>query len=219
MTRKKSNVIFRRILIIIIIICLAASGYFLYKYMNDNDTQFKNAEKSIVEVEKTINAKTDFRKMVGIYCEENQKPKENQVCIGTPIGKVKIEGLTDWMPIIEGDDLTKAMNYGVGHIQTTPMPGSYNGQPTLSAHRETFFRPLKDAKVGTMVTVQMPYGTYQYKISKSFIVKPNEGAKVYSTEGMINKERLILITCYPFSPFSNPDERIIFYADIVTPEK
>jgi sortase A len=205
MKRKKSSAIIRRILIILIIICLAASGFFLYQYMNSNDTQFKNAAVRLVEADKIIKDKKDIRK--------------EKIDIGKTIGKVKLDGLTDWMPIIEGDDLNKSMMYGVGHIQTTPMPGTYSGQPTLSAHRETFFKPLQNAKNGSIITVQMPYGTYQYKISKSIIVNPNEAAKVYSNQGMINKERLILITCYPFNPFSNPSQRIIYYADIITPEK
>ncbi len=118
------------------------------------------------------------------------------------------------MPIIEGDDLSLAMSQGVGHIPGSTMPGTYTGQPAFSGHRETFFKALKNAKEGDIVTVSMPYGTYQYKISKKIIVKPDESAKVYTTEG-INKERIVLITCYPFEAWTNPSKRIAFFADLI----
>ncbi|MDR1782008.1 MAG: class D sortase [Bacilli bacterium] len=199
----KKNKVLKRILQLLIIICFILSAFFLYKYFNDINTQYKNAEVSIKEAKTTIADKTDYRKT---------KPS-----IGTPIGTIQIEGLTDEMPIIEGDDLDKAMSKGVGHIESSPLPGTYSkSQPVaFSAHRETFFKSLKDVKNGDIVIVRMPYGTYKYKITSHIIVKPDEGSKVYTTEGMKGKERVVLITCYPFSPWSNPSKRIAFFGDLI----
>ncbi|MDF9867811.1 sortase A [Bacilli bacterium PM5-3] len=197
---KKTNKLLQRILGILIIVCLIASGYFLYKYIDGNNEQYRNAEVSLVKADEVIKKKTDYRK------------KQPQV--GTVIGKIRVEGITDDMPVIEGEDLQLAMNHGVGHIDHTTMPGTYTGQPAFSAHRETFFKALENVKIGDIVVVTMPYGTYRYKISKSIIVKPDEGAKVYTTEG-IEKERIVLITCYPFSAWKSPSKRIAFFADIV----
>lgn len=199
----KNKTIMKRIIQLLIIICFAVAAFFLYKYFNDINSQYRNAETSIKEAKTTIKDKTDVRKT---------KPS-----IGTPIGTVKIEGLTDEMPIIEGDDLNLSMTKGVGHVESTPLPGTYSKtQPVaLSAHRETFFKPLKDAKDGDIVVVTMPYGTYRYKITSHIIVNPDEGNKVYTTQGMKSSERIVLITCYPFSPWSNPAKRIAFFGDLV----
>lgn len=188
------------ILAILIIVCFATSGYFLYKYFDDQNQQWKNSDVALTKADTALKKKTDYRK---------KTPS-----VGTVIGKIKIEGLTEDMPIIEGEDLNLAMAHGVGHIEHTPLPGTYTGQPAFSAHRETFFNALKDAEVGDIVTVYMPYGTYRYKISKSIIVKPDEGGKIFTTEG-VNKERIVLITCYPFTAWSSPSKRIAFFADLM----
>ncbi|MDL2211941.1 class D sortase [Erysipelotrichaceae bacterium OttesenSCG-928-M19] len=197
--KKKSSLI-SKLLGILIILCFVSAGVFIYKYFDDINSQWDNSEVALVDAEKALAAKTDYRK--------------EQPIIGTVIGKIKIEGLTGDMPLIEGDDIQLSMAYGVGHLQDTPMPGTFSGQPAVSAHRETFFRPLKDVKMGDIVTITMPYGKFQYRISKKVIAKPNEGEKIFNTEG-IEKERIVLITCYPFAAWTSPDERIAFYADLI----
>ncbi|MDR3215260.1 MAG: class D sortase [Bacilli bacterium] len=201
--RKKKNNVIKRILQLLIIVCLVLSAFFLYRYFDDINSQYRNSEISLKKVTTILEKKTDIRK------------KDNKPLVGDPIGKITIEGLTGEMPIIEGADIKLAMAYGVGHIDFTPLPGTNTGQPAFSAHRETFFKALKDAKVGDVVVVTMPYGTYKYKISKSMIVNPDEGAKVYNHSDMKSKERIALITCYPFSAWSSPDKRIVFYADLI----
>lgn len=198
--KSKNNKIISRILLIIIVVCLAIAAFFLFKHFNDINTQYKNAELALKEANDKLKEDIDFRK---------NKPVEGQI-----IGKMKIEGLTQEMPIIEGDSLTKSMAYGVGHIPGTPLPGD-KGQPVFSAHRETFFKPLENAKPGDEVIVTMPYGKYKYTLTHDIITGTSEedAAKVYSTEGIKN-ERIALITCYPFAQWMPPNQRITFYGDI-----
>lgn len=196
--QKKKKTIGIRILELLILVSLGASLFFGGKYLYSYYEQHKNSEIALNKVDSVLNKKIDYRK---------KSPN-----IGTVIGKMRVEGLTEDMPIIEGEDLNLALNHGVGHLEGTPMPGKGSGQPALSGHRETFFRNLKDAKNGDVVVVTMPYGTFKYKISSKKITKPSDGAAIYD-DSNVNGERLALVTCYPFSIFSSPDERIIFYAD------
>lgn len=200
---KKKKGIITRLLEILILLCLVAALVIAGKQFLDLKAQTDNNDIALKEFDKIKNAK--FKK------------KNN---IGNVIGRMKVEGLTDWIAIIEGEDPIKALNHGAGHAEQSPYPGKSrnSGQPILSAHRETFFRPLKDAKNGDIVTVEMPYGTYKYKISNSQVVMPDEADKAFTTKGM-KGERLIMVTCYPFSFVAPPDERIIFYADLIESHK
>lgn len=198
MSEKKKKTFGVRILELLILLSLGASLFFGGKYLYSYYEQYKNSEVALNKVDSTLSKKTDFRK---------KSPN-----IGTVLGKVRVEGLTEDMPIIEGEDLYQALNHGVGHLEKTPMPGKGEGQPVLSGHRETFFKNLKNAKDGDIVVLTMPYGTYRYEITSKKITTPSDGAAIYDTS-KLEGERLALVTCYPFSIFSSPDERIIFYAD------
>lgn len=199
---KKSKKTVQRILTLLIVACFAVAGYFLFSYFNGNAQQWKNSETALLKANDVIKTKVDYRK--------------TKVDIGKVIGKIRVEGLTDDMPIIEGDSLDLAMAHGVGHIQSTPQVGSNTGQPAFSGHRETFFKALQNVKNGDVVVVSMPYGTYRYKITHHIITGSGQKAanKIYSTAG-IKTERIVLITCYPFSPLSNPSKRIAFYGDLI----
>ena len=195
---KKKRSLISWILLFLIIICMATSAFFIAKHFISLNEQNSNAEVALKDADDLIKKKGDLK----------------NVQVGTVIGKIKVEGLTDEMPIIEGDDMALSLNHGVGHVTSTPFPGK-GGQPAVSGHRETFFRPLKDAKKGDIVTVTMPYGTYTYEITHSIIVEPDKGNEVYNA--LTNeKERLILITCYPFNQLFPPNERIVFYAKLIS---
>ena len=204
--KKKKNIV-RRLLGLIVIACFVVAGVFLYKYFADINSQWEQSNIALEKANAAIKQRTDFRKEAPIP--------------GRVIGKIKIDGLTNDMPIIEGstdsqEDLNLAMSRGVGHVVNTPLPGTYStaSPVAFSAHRETFFKQLQNAKIGDIVTVSMPYGTYQYKISKSIIVAPSESDKVFTAEGIV-KERVVLITCYPFAPWTSPSKRIVFFADLI----
>jgi len=205
---KKKNKTLQRILMIIILVCLSAAAFFLYKYFDDINSQYRNAETALISANDAIKKGDDLR--------------NTQPACGTPIGKVRIEGVTDDMPIIFGEGLDCAMNRGVGMIDpatnsTASWPGTLEGkQPALSAHRETFFSALRNVSTGDTVVVTMPYGTFKYKITNSIIINPEDGAKVYNTKGIAaDSERLVLITCYPFNVWQSPNKRIAFFADLV----
>lgn len=203
MEKKKGNKSFtNKLLLVLIVVCFLGASYFIYSFFADQRAQYANADLALDKASTIIDKKTDYR---------SKTPD-----VGTVIGKIKIEGLTGDLPIIEGDDAKLSLAHGVGHIQGTPLPGE-NSQTVLSAHRETFFKALADIKDGDIVVVTMPYGTFKYRINRQIIVGTDDASakKIYSTAGL-KKERIALITCYPFTAWSIPSKRFVAYGDLIS---
>lgn len=190
--------ILKRVLALSSITLLILVAVFLIKFKLDIDQQYRNSAIALKEVKQVMNKKTDFRR---------KKPK-----VGDAIGTIKLANHSGYLPIIEGEDIWLSMARGVGRLPFGIMPGSQRKQQVLlSGHRETFFLHLKDLQKGEIVTIKMPYHTYRYQVANMKIVKEDEASKVYKN-GQLEREELVLITCYPFSAFATPDRRYIVTA-------
>lgn len=195
---KKKNKGLSRFLIVVVIICALVAGFFIYKYFDDMDKQYNNANLAMGKIDKVV----DYR--------------GKKIPVGTVIGTIQMDGLTNQMPIVEGVDEQLALAHGVGHVDGTDLPGQ-EGLSVFSGHRETFFSALASIKDGDYVTVRMAYGTYKYKINKTMVVGTDQKSvdKVYSKDN-INEESIALITCYPFQAWTFPNERFVAYGDLVS---
>lgn len=196
--KKEKNKVVSRILLAIALLLAVIAGMMIYNYFDGINKQYKNAEAALVEAKTILDEQTTRDDIV--------------LKIGKTIGTMEVVGRTGVVPIIEGDSLDLSMNRGAGHINNSGLPGD-GKQIALSAHRETFFSGLKNAKNGDKVIVKMPYGTYSYTITSSIKVKPEEGDKVFKA-GKLDTEEVALITCYPFEAWTSPNERIIFFAKL-----
>ncbi len=124
-------------------------------------------------------------------------------------------------PVFEGTgDL--AMNRGLGHIAGTALPGQV-GNVGVAGHRDGFFRPLKDVKVGDVIEVERPGQagqpsqlTDRYFVRRTAIIAPQENAVLRSQAGVAE---LTLVTCYPFYFVGAAPQRFIVQAvrDSVSP--
>ena len=111
---------------------------------------------------------------------------------GSLIGRIKIPRLLLSVVVVEGVDKT-SLRRAVGHIPRTALPGAA-GNVGLAGHRDTFFRPLKDVKIGDEIQVSTLNGTFKYEVVSLRIVDPeNVGVLAPSGENV-----LTLVTCYPF---------------------
>ena len=99
-------------------------------------------------------------------------------------------------PVFEGtSDL--AMNRGLGHIAGTALPGQV-GNVAVAGHRDGFFRPLKDVRVGDVIEVERAgegKATDRYIVQRTAIIAPTETSVLRSQAGVAE---LTLVTCYPF---------------------
>ena len=126
---------------------------------------------------------------------------------GDLIGRIEIPRLHLSVIVIEGTS-RETLERAVGHIAGTALPGG-NGNVGLSAHRDTFFRPLRNIRVGDLIRVTTPGGKFNYQVVSTRVVEPTEVSVLDST----GKDILTLVTCYPFYFVGSAPERFIVRAE------
>jgi sortase A len=90
-----------------------------------------------------------------------------------------------------GDD---ALKVAPGHIPGTAFPGGA-GNIGIAGHRDTFFRSLRNIRMGDVITLATREKQFQYKVASTLVVRPRDVGVLNRT----TQETLTLVTCYPFS--------------------
>ena len=119
---------------------------------------------------------------------------ERSVNVGAAslIGVLEIPRLDVSVAVIQGDD-DAALRVAVGHLRDTPLPWE-DGNSALAGHRDTFFRPLRDARVGDEIRLATRHGDFGYVVRRVSLVGPDAVWVLRRSEAV----SLTLITCYPF---------------------
>jgi sortase A len=128
---------------------------------------------------------------------------------GSLIGRIGIERLNLSAVVFEGTS-EPTLAKGVGHLTGSALPKG-PGNVVLAAHRDTFFRPLKDVKVGDMIAFQTDKGIFRYTVEETKVVGPDAVEVLQPAP----KPTMTLITCYPFSYFGSAPERFVVRAALV----
>jgi sortase A len=129
------------------------------------------------------------------------------VAAGGLIGRIEVPRLDLSVIVAEGVDAL-TLRRAVGHIPGTGMPGE-PGNVGLAGHRDTFFRPLRNIRLGDIVTLTTPAGEYRYRVVSTKIVKPTDVGVLNPT----GSEVLTLVTCYPFYFVGPAPSRFIVRAE------
>ena len=124
---------------------------------------------------------------------------------GSLVGRVEIPRIGVSAVVLEGADDT-TLRRGVGHIPDTSLPGI--GNVGLAAHRDSFFRGLKDIRKNDIIRLQTLVGTFRYRVEWTRIVQPEE-TQVLKDDGF---SELTLVTCYPFYYIGSAPNRFIVRA-------
>jgi sortase A len=125
---------------------------------------------------------------------------------GAPLGALSIPRLRLSVVVLHGTDgLT--LRRGVGHIETTAMPGQL-GNVGIAGHRDTFFRPLRQVQLGDDVLLETPAGRLHYRVASFRVVGPSDVDVLDPT----SDRTLTLVTCYPFSYFGSAPDRFVVRA-------
>jgi sortase A len=128
--------------------------------------------------------------------------------VATPLAIVRINRIGVEAPVLDStDDLT--LNRGVGHIAGTALFGE-SGNVGIAGHRDSFFRGLKDIKVGDHIEVEETDRIETYVVDNLEIVTPKNISVLRST----NKPTLTLVTCYPFYYVGEAPQRFIVHATL-----
>lgn len=126
------------------------------------------------------------------------------------IGRIEIARLGLSVIVIEGDD-GKTLRRAAGHVPGTALPGQL-GNVGITAHRDTFFRPLRNIQMDDVITLTTLQGVYRYRVVSTKVVSPQDVEVLDSTDG----EVLTLVTCYPFYFVGAAPNRFIVRAERVT---
>jgi sortase A len=125
---------------------------------------------------------------------------------GGVLGRIEIARIHLSALVLEGSD-PHMLRIGAGHIRGTALPGTM-GNIGIAAHRDTFFRPLREIRHNDTIALMTPYGVYQYQVESTEIVDPTEARVLDQTRHL----ELTLVTCYPFHYVGSAPKRFIVHA-------
>jgi sortase A len=124
-------------------------------------------------------------------------------------GLLRIPSLNLEVPLYRGTGEIN-LNRGAGLIEGTA-PLASAGNTGIAAHRDGFFRSLKDARDGDEVLVQTHEGLLRYRVTDISIVAPSDTHVLAPTP----VPSLTLVTCYPFYFVGSAPRRYIVRAELI----
>jgi sortase A len=121
---------------------------------------------------------------------------------------LRIPRLTLEVPVY-GDTSDLNLDRGAGRI-----PGTagleQSGNIGIAAHRDGFFRKLKDVELGMVIILEHSGRAQRYHITEISIVSPEDGSVLAPTD----KPSVTLVTCYPFYFVGSAPQRFIVRGEL-----
>jgi sortase A len=99
------------------------------------------------------------------------------------------------------------LDLAAGRIEDTALPGTA-GNVGIAAHRDGFFRVLKDIKEGDALVLDTPVATEHYRVEWIKITTPEDVSVIDPTPG----PAVTLVGCYPFYYVGSAPKRFIVRA-------
>jgi sortase A len=124
---------------------------------------------------------------------------------------LRIPGVNLTVPVYS-DTSARSLNRGAGLIAGTARPEAA-GNVGIAAHRDGFFRVLKDVAIGDRLEIESLSGTRVYRVDALSVVKPDDTRPLRPTGHSV----VTLVTCYPFYYVGNAPRRYIVRAVAVDP--
>ena len=132
---------------------------------------------------------------------------------GDAIGKLEIPAIGVSEYVVEGTD-TANLRKGPGHYPETPLPGE-RGTVAIAGHRTTYGAPFRDIdklRRGQVITLDMPYGRFVYRVERVKIVDDQD----LSVLEPVGHNRLMLSACHPLYSAA---QRVIVFARLARRER
>ncbi len=126
-----------------------------------------------------------------------------------PLALLEIGRLGMQVPVFAGTDAV-TLNRGAGVVSGTAYPGEA-GNIAVSAHRDGYFRALKDIRVGDHITLRTLDGEQRFEVASLHVTDPLDVSVLADTGNTV----LTLITCYPFYYVGFAPERLIVTATLL----
>lgn len=140
------------------------------------------------------------------FAKVRATPGPHLVAMGDAIGEMKIPRIGMETIVVQGES-AKILHRAVGHLPETAMPGE-PGNVALAGHRDGFFRPLKDIRLGDAISLNTLDGEFVYRVESTEVVWPSDVQVLRATR----ENTLTLVTCYPFYYIGSAPKRFIVHA-------
>ena len=108
--------------------------------------------------------------------------------------------------VLHGSD-PGTLRRGPGHLENSAYPGE-TGNSVIAGHRDTFFWPLRNIRVGDDIFLDASSGQFHYQVTSLRVVNPRDVSVLAPTDAAT----LTLITCYPFWVLGRAPDRFIVRA-------
>jgi sortase A len=128
---------------------------------------------------------------------------------GRPLGRIRIKRIGVSTIVVEGTDYWGSLSKGPGRYEQGSFPGL--GRTTgIAGHRTTFaapFRNIDSVRVGDSIVVEMPYGTFTYRVLRHKIVDNGD----WSIMKKVGFDELVLSACHPLY---SAEQRYVLFAQL-----
>jgi sortase A len=125
-----------------------------------------------------------------------------------PAAVLRIPSIGLEVPVDPGTD-ESTLSGGAGHIEGTAALGS-SGNVGIAAHRDSFFRPLKDLTLDAEIYLAAGGREWRYRVVDLRIVDPDDVHVLAATAA----PSITLVTCYPFYFVGAAPRRYIVRAEL-----
>jgi sortase A len=201
-----------RILLLAGVLCL---GIFLWSWLDTRlfETQQNElleqalANHPPVRVSATSASETDALSSFKRTHRAEQKLESPPPEEGELLGRIHIPRLGVTAVVLEGVG-KRTLRRAAGHIPATALPSEDDGNIGIAAHRDSFFRALKDIRKDDTIELTTLDGTHRYKVEWTKIVQPEDTSVLAPT----GQPALTLVTCYPFYYVGSAPKRFIVRA-------
>ena len=135
------------------------------------------------------------------------------VRLGAPLAVLSISKLGLCVPVFNGTD-AMTLNRGAGRISGTARPGE-RGNIGIAAHRDGFFRGLKDVALGDRIELAALNQKFVYTVDNIAVVTPSDVSVLQAR----SQPSLTLVTCFPFYFVGDAPQRYVVQASLVDSEQ
>jgi sortase A len=143
-------------------------------------------------------------KRIDDYRKANEERKD------LPLAILSIDKLDLRVPVYNGTDEIN-LNRGAGRIKGTAGIEA-NGNLGIAAHRDGFFRVLKDVEIGDSIDMLTFKGKKEFVVSSITIVDPTDISVLAPTDD----STITLVTCYPFYFVGHAPKRYIVKGELLS---
>lgn len=126
--------------------------------------------------------------------------------LGDPLGRISLPAIGVSVNFVHGTRWGADLSRGPGHYPQSTLPGQ-RGVVAIAGHRTTFgapFRRIDSLAAGDVVTLQLAYGTFRYRVTGHRIVDNGDWSILRPRPW----EKLVLSACHPL--YSAEQRWIVF---------